>query len=96
MLLKKLDYLPEAFFLGGEEIDLCFRMKRLNKVIFYTPHSKCIHRVGYSSKKDIEYIYNRFRNRLLLIRRNYSLSLKIVTYLVYIGKNILIMIIIFI
>lgn len=89
-VLTKLNLLPEVFFLGGEEIDLGMRIKKLGMKVSYTPKSICFHKVGYSGNRSIKYIYNRFRNRLLIIRRNYNIFGTCLGYTYFVFKNIVI------
>jgi GT2 family glycosyltransferase len=63
----------DSFFAHMEEIDLCYRIKRLGFKIVYVPHSAVYHLGGgalpYESPQKI---YLNFRNNLLLILKNSS------------------------
>ena len=48
-VLEKVGYFDEDFFLYGEDIDLCFRIKQAGFKIMYLPEVKVIHEKGISS-----------------------------------------------
>lgn len=48
-VLDKVGYFDEDYFLYGEDIDLCFRIKKAGFKIFYLPNVKVIHVKGVSS-----------------------------------------------
>ena len=48
-VLEKVGYFDEDFFLYGEDIDLCFRIKQAGFKIMYLPEIKVIHEKGISS-----------------------------------------------
>jgi GT2 family glycosyltransferase len=56
--VKKVGIFDEDFFFYGEDLDWCFRFKKADYKIFYTPRTKTIHLKGVSSgiKKDTEKI----------------------------------------
>jgi GT2 family glycosyltransferase len=89
-LIRQTFLLPECYFLGGEELDLCLKLKSLGYRNYYTPESVCFHNVGYSRSVSPKYKYNRFRNRLLVIKRNYSALNKMFVYLYFINRNIIV------
>jgi hypothetical protein len=47
--LEKVGFFDEDFFFYGEDLDLCFRFKKLGYKILYTPITKVIHYKGVSS-----------------------------------------------
>lgn len=50
-LIDEIGLFDEAFFLYHEEMELCYRAKKLNKKIFFIPEAKAIHYNKYSSSK---------------------------------------------
>lgn len=47
--LEKVGFFDEDFFFYGEDLDLCYRFKKLGYKILYTPITKIIHYKGVSS-----------------------------------------------
>lgn len=89
-VFKKIGLLPDCYFLGGEEADFAYRAKKSGFDVLYTPKSICHHKVGYSSIQSLEYIYNRYRNRLLFISRNFKGFKKSIRILYFVFRNIII------
>lgn len=48
-LLEKIGYFDEDYFLYGEDIDLCFRIKEKGEKVMYVPDVKILHVKGVSS-----------------------------------------------
>ncbi len=47
----------EAFFMYGEDLDLCFRIQQAGWKIYYTPRTQIVHYKGESTKKgDLKYV----------------------------------------
>jgi len=61
-VIEKVGYLDENFFMFGEDLDLCFRVKKNNFEIHYVPFTEIIHFKGESVKSDplesIKWFYN--------------------------------------
>ncbi len=49
-ILDKIGYFDQSYFMYAEDLDLCFRLKKISK-IYYVPTTKIIHYKGESSKK---------------------------------------------
>lgn len=47
--LDKVGYFDEDYFLYGEDIDICFRVKKAGYKVMYLPHIKAMHIKGVSS-----------------------------------------------
>ncbi len=63
--------LDEGFFAHMEEIDLCWRLKRIGKKVMYIPESKVYHVGGGTlPKNNPRKTYLNFRNNLLLLAKN--------------------------
>jgi len=52
-VIGKIGLLDEDFFMYGEDIDWCFRIKKTGLEVFYYPHTKIIHYKGQSGRKKI-------------------------------------------
>ncbi|MDZ7264434.1 MAG: glycosyltransferase [candidate division KSB1 bacterium] len=51
-VLNDVGFLDEAFFMYGEDLDWCFRVREAGWKIYYVPTTKIIHFKGESSKKS--------------------------------------------
>ncbi len=49
-VLKELNYFDEDYFMYGEDVDLCYRIKKAGWQIWYLPEAEIIHYGGASSK----------------------------------------------
>jgi GT2 family glycosyltransferase len=76
-LIEKIGLMEPRFFLNWEEIDWCFRMRRVGFECLYIPAAKVWHK-GSSSfvggKRGPMWNYFYFRNRLLWMERHLQLS----------------------
>ncbi|MEO0189824.1 MAG: glycosyltransferase [candidate division WOR-3 bacterium] len=103
-ILRTVGYFDEDYFMYGEDIDLCYRIKKAGGRIYYTPKTKAIHYKGESTKKgDFSYITNFYSSMLIFINKHfkdrYSIFVKVIlragiyfraflAYIVSIFKNI--------
>jgi len=72
-----------TFFAHMEEIDLCWRIRRIGKKLMVVPHSSVYHLGGGTlSKANSHKTYLNFRNNLLMIYRNVSGGKLIIVFLV--------------
>jgi len=66
-------YMPEDYFMYGEDIDFCYEIKKKGYSIEYVPIGEIIHFRGQSSKKDKirlrKYFYNSMK---IFVNKNYS------------------------
>ena len=51
-LLNELDWFDEDYYLDGEDIDLCWRIKNKGKRLVYYPKAKIIHLKGFTKGKN--------------------------------------------
>lgn len=84
------------FIMYSEEVDLCLRMKKEGKKVFYYPDTKIIHFGEKSSSLEIasKYsLYNYYRSKLLLFKKHYKPNIfklaKIVLKLSLIEKTVI-------
>jgi GT2 family glycosyltransferase len=77
-VIEKIGVLDKRFFLLLEETDFCLRARKAGFTIKYTPRSVIYHKEGISGKKHTySGVYYSHRNRMLLVKKNYSRPSKI-------------------
>jgi GT2 family glycosyltransferase/lipopolysaccharide/colanic/teichoic acid biosynthesis glycosyltransferase len=81
-VLKKVGYFDEDYFMYGEDIDLCYKIKKEGWKIFYTPATQAIHYKGESTKKgEFSYVSNFYSAMLIFankhLKTRYSIFLRI-------------------
>lgn len=70
-VIEKVGYLPECYFAAVEEMEFALKVSKEGYKIIYNPNSIIFHKVGMSSNPLLKYRYNSWRNKLLLIERNF-------------------------
>ena len=72
-VLEKMSYFDEDYFMYGEDVDLCYRIKKAGWQIWYLPEAQIIHYGGASSKTIFESatIYDR-RAIQLFFKKHYG------------------------
>lgn len=90
-VLDKIGLLDETFFMYGEDIDLCYRIKQAGWKIVYYGESEITHLKGASSKKQkSKLIYEFYRAMYIYYKKHHaSESNFIVNIVVYIGIAVL-------
>jgi len=85
--IKEVGLLDETFFMYGEDIDWCYRIKAANWKIIYLGDAQIIHYKGASSnKKNIKLIYEFYRAMYIFYNKHYKDSyLWITTAAIYLG-----------
>ncbi|MBN2789044.1 MAG: glycosyltransferase [Candidatus Delongbacteria bacterium] len=72
-ILNEGTYMPEDYFMYGEDIDFCYQIKKMGYKIEYVPIGEIIHFRGQSSKKDRiklrKYFYSSMK---IFVNKNYS------------------------
>ncbi len=72
-VLKKIGYFDEDYFMYGEDIDLCYKIKKAGSKIYYTPKTKAIHYKGESTRKgEFSYITNFYSAMLIFINKHFK------------------------
>ena len=89
--LKQIGFLDETFFMYGEDIDLCYRIKQAGWKIIYYGKSKITHFKGASSKKQkSKLIYEFYRAMYIYYKKHHANENSfIVNIVVYFGIAIL-------
>ncbi len=99
-IIDKGVYMPEDYFMYGEDIDFCYQIKKQGYKIEYVPIADVIHYRGQSSKKDkIKLRKYFFESMKIFVKKNYTskysffykfiLDITIMfSYLISIGKII--------
>ena len=87
IVLDKIGLLDEKFFMYGEDIDLCFRIKKAGYKVIYYPVVEAIHyKGGSSSKKSYRLIYEFYRAMLIFYSKHYRNKYPFyITFAVYLG-----------
>lgn len=87
LIFDKVGGLDEDFFMYGEDIDLCYKIKELGYKILYYPEAQIIHYKGGSSKKKrSKVIYDFHQAMWIFYKKHYYKKYNFaVTFLVFIG-----------
>lgn len=85
--IEKIGFLDEEFFMYGEDLDWCYRIKEAGYKIMYYPEATTIHFKGQSSKKKKwKTLYEFYRAMYLFYNKHYKNKYNIfVSLLVYTG-----------
>ncbi|MEE4310505.1 MAG: glycosyltransferase [candidate division KSB1 bacterium] len=71
-VVKQVGMLDESFFMYGEDLDWCFRIKEAGWKIYYLPETKIIHFKGESSKQSkIDLTIMFYRAMKLFVEKHY-------------------------
>lgn len=86
-VIDKIGLLDEDFFMYGEDIDWCYKIKEAGWRVVYYPEASIVHYKGASSKKKrFKTIYEFHRAMYLFYNKHYLKKYNIfITALVYIG-----------
>ena len=85
-VLDKVGYFDEDYFMYGEDIDLCFRIKKAGYKIFYFPKVTTIHLKGEStSKTKFSYVSNFYGAMSIFVNKNLSTTSRILSFILKFG-----------
>lgn len=92
--INEVGLLDEDYFMYGEDIDWCYRIKHANWKIVYYGKAEIIHYKGSSSKKQkSKLIYEFYKSMYLFYRKHYSKKYSFLTKVsVYLGIFVLLII----
>ncbi|MCX7834182.1 MAG: glycosyltransferase [Ignavibacteria bacterium] len=80
-VLDEVGFFDEDYFMYGEDIDLCYRIKKTGRKIFYYPEITTIHLKGESTRKTkLSYVNNFYGAMAIFVKKNLK-GLNILTYL---------------
>jgi len=72
-VLDKAGLFDEDYFMYGEDLDLCFRIRKLGYKIFYYPEVTTIHFKGESTKKtNLSYVNNFYGAMNIFVKKNFT------------------------
>ncbi|MBS1517367.1 MAG: glycosyltransferase [Bacteroidetes bacterium] len=72
-VLDKAGLFDEDYFMYGEDIDLCYRIKKNGFKIFYYPEVTTIHFKGESTRKtNLSYVNNFYGAMIIFVRKNFT------------------------
>jgi GT2 family glycosyltransferase len=85
--INKVGLLDEEFFMYGEDIDWCYRIKQSGWQIYYYPHTQITHHKGASSRrKPFKIIYEFHRAMYLFHKKHYGQKyFAFINYIIYLG-----------
>jgi N-acetylglucosaminyl-diphospho-decaprenol L-rhamnosyltransferase len=92
--LEEVGLLDEAFFMYSEELDWCYRAKKLGWEIVYLPTAQVIHHVGKSSEQVLPVRHIQFqRSKVLFFKKHHGYwsgeTLRLFLLAVYLWQMIL-------
>ncbi len=82
-IYKQVKGFDEDYFMYGEDIDLCYRIKKAGYKIFYYPETSIIHYKGESTKKSsITYVNNFYGAMQIFVKKNLNTSFVLMNILI--------------
>lgn len=70
--LEQVGFFDESFFMYGEDLDLCYRIKQAGWKIYYYHETQIIHYKGESTKKEsFNYVARFYEAMLIFVRKHY-------------------------
>jgi len=86
VVLDKVGLFDEEYFMYGEDIDLCFKIKKAGYKIFYYPKIITVHLKGESTKKTkLSYVNNFYGAMSIFVRKNFKDSSRILIWILQFG-----------
>ncbi|MCS7012880.1 MAG: glycosyltransferase [Chloroherpetonaceae bacterium] len=71
-VLEQVGLFDESFFMYGEDLDWCYRIKQAGWKIYYYPGTQIIHYKGESTKKEsFNYVVRFYEAMLIFVRKHY-------------------------
>jgi len=86
MVLDKVGLFDEDYFMYGEDLDLCFRIKKEGYKIFYFPEVTTIHFKGESTRKtNLPYVNNFYGAMRIFVRKNFTGASRVLSFILQLG-----------
>lgn len=81
--LEEICGLDERFFIYSEETDLCYRIRKTGRQVYFIPQAQIIHWSGKSTSQDpIEMFQQDHKSRYLFMKKHYKLTTVIFSELI--------------
>ena len=75
-IIQQIGYLDETYFMYGEDLDFCFRIKEKGWKIYYNPETHIVHHKGKSSEKgDFDQIKTFYKAMDIFVKSHYKTRL---------------------
>ncbi|MDR0912060.1 MAG: glycosyltransferase family 2 protein [Methanobrevibacter sp.] len=88
--LNEIGLLDESFFMYGEDIDLCYRIKESGWKVVYYGKNIIIHHKGTSKKQKTKLIYHFYKSMYIFFNKHYRNSYSFLTKaIIYFGIGVL-------
>lgn len=85
-VLDKVGLFDEDYFMYGEDLDLCFRIKKSGYKIFYYPEVMTIHFKGESTKKtNLSYVNNFYGAMNIFVKKNFTGASRLLSFVLQFG-----------
>lgn len=85
-VLDETGFFDEDYFMYGEDLDLCYRIKEKGYRIFYFPSVTTIHLKGESTRKTrFSYVNNFYGAMRIFVRKNFSHASRILLLILQLG-----------
>ncbi|MBV6479470.1 MAG: hypothetical protein HGGPFJEG_02244 [Ignavibacteria bacterium] len=85
-VLEETGLFDEDYFMYGEDLDLCFRIKKKGYKIYYFPEVTTIHFKGESTRKtNLSYVNNFYGAMKIFVRKNFTGLPRILSIMIQLG-----------
>ena len=85
-VLNETGFFDEDYFMYGEDLDLCFRIKKKGYKIFYYPEVTTIHFKGESTRKtNLKYVNNFYGSMIIFVRKNFTGVPRTLSFILQLG-----------
>jgi GT2 family glycosyltransferase len=85
-VISKVGLFDEDFFMYGEDLDLCYRIKKTGYKVFYYPEVTTIHLKGASTRKThLSYVNNFYGAMIIFIKKNFTGVPRILSFILQLG-----------
>lgn len=85
-VLDKAGLFDEDYFMYGEDLDLCFQIKKNGYKIFYYPEVTTIHFKGESTRKtNLSYVNNFYGAMKIFVRKNFKGTSRLLSFILQAG-----------